>query len=526
MDIIKPGSALVVLMLMGLGDWRPCLGANEEMQFRPPATRAGRTIAVKLRKPPDPGSAVFLRVTGWGTVEDLPTDTVAASRGLLRVALPKELRQGRYEAELITERGDVLARGGKLKILASEAPTITKIVPHPSYATAGMYSFELIGENFGAQAEDNTVRINDVPIEFAERLTDWRRRRSAADCDRKMPCLITNRSSLQIYGVSVEKLALHRPIRISVQVDNGPVSAERPLVLSWAQRQTPMFIAFTVLGILGALVYLVTRPKATRYQPLGKRYATLAYLFIDPDSNTYSLSQLQLILWTSATVLAYVYLVASQFLVQWKWQLPGVPEGLPTLLGVSVGTTALAAGATEARGSKGAGPAHPGLGDFITTGGVLAPERLQFFLWTILGVCGFVSATLAQDPAALEELPKIPDNFLPLLGVSSLGYLAGKVVRKPGPIIRQLMPQPPYDPASPGLLTEGIRIVGENLSSRAQVWINGVLIPASEVTIPPPQSAAAEFVTELLVRPRKIAQAAERVPSVKVGNLDGQSAEM
>jgi hypothetical protein len=184
-----------------------------------------------------------------------------------------------------------------------------------------------------------------------------------------------------------------------------------------------------------------------------------------------------------------------------------IPEGLAPLLGLSVATTALAIGATEGRGSKGAGPAHPGVGDFITSGGVFAPERLQFFVWTILGAVGFVGATLAQDPATVTNPPKIPENFLPLMGVSSLGYLAGKVVRKPGPIIKQLDPPPPYGPTTP--LPARILIVGASLSPRAQVWINGVQIPPDNVEVPPSQSKTAEFVTELAVDPQAVTTAIE-----------------
>ena len=245
-----------------------------------------------------------------------------------------------------------------------------------------------------------------------------------------------------------------------------------------------------------------------------------------PATNTYSLSLFQLLLWTAAAIVAYAYLAASQSLVQWKWQLPNIPEGLPTLLGMSVGTTALAIGTSETRGCKGAGSVHPSLSDLVTTGGLLAPERVQFSLWTLLGVAGFVSATLAQDPAAVTELPKVPDSFLPLMGVSALGYLAGKVARKPGPVVKQLDPPPPYSAATP--LTNGIRIVGENLSPRAQVRVNGELIPAGGVTVGPSQSSAAEVVTELVVTPAATAaalNAAVATPAVKVINPDGQSAE-
>lgn len=540
MRISKIGSVLVLSVLIGAFDAWSCLGADEEIQLKPRAIRPGGTITVKPAQRLDPGKPVFLRLTGPSPVDDLPAPSAEVGRGVFHITLPKEMRQGKYDVQLVSERGDVLASGVRLKVLATETPTISKIVPYPSYAIDGRYSFEIVGENFGNDADETTIRINDIPIHFeTPPLTDRGRRLSVANCESKLPCLIGNRRRLQVFGLSLDKQPFYRPMNVSVQVDSQ-VSAGKPLLLSWAQRRTPAILAFAVLGILAALVVLLARQKAAQYQPFQKRYGTLAYLFIDPETNTYSLSRLQLILWTAAAVVAYVYLAASQNLVQWKWQLPEVPEGLPTLLGLSVGTTALAIGATEARGSKGAGPAHPGIGDFITNGGVFASERLQFFLWTILGVCGFVSATLAHDPATLTELPKIPDNFLPLMGVSALGYLAGKVLRKPGPIIKQLVPPPPYTPGTP-VPANGIRIVGENLSPRAQVWINGVLIPAGDVG-PATQAAAGELVPELVVMaaaattaisaatppagPTTAPAPAAKKPPVRVVNPDGQSAEI
>jgi len=535
---------LLGVLLAGLALAGPCLAAGEGMQLKPRALRPGDTLSVTPGVRLDAGKKVFVRLLGPSQIDDLPADASQVSRGRLRVALPKQMRQGKYDVELVTEVGEVLDKGAKLKILATETPAIAKIVPHPSYAVDGIYTFELLGENFGNDADDNVVRINDLPVHFVRYVTDRGRRATVADCQGQFPCLVGNRRRMQIFGLSLEKQPFYRPMNVSVQVDSL-ISGDQSLLLSWASRSTPALIAFGALGILSIIVYVLVREKTKPYQPAKNWYQPIAYLFIEPESNTYSLSRLQLILWTAAAIVAYVYLAASQSLVQWKWQLADVPEGLPTLLGLSVGTTALAIGATETRGGKGAGPAHPGFGDFITTGGVLAPERLQFFLWTVIGVFGFVTATLAQDPATVTQLPKVPDNFLPLMGVSAGGYLAGKFVRKAGPVIKQLDPPPPYAAGVP--LPAGIRIVGANLSPRAQVVINGVTITSGDVTVPPPQSAVAEFVTELLVTPAAAAGAVAAspapvagaatpaapgagavtgVPSVKVVNPDGQSADL
>jgi hypothetical protein len=535
---------LVGVLLVGLAVASPCLGAEEGMQVKPRALRPGDTLSVTPGLRLDARKNVLVRILGPSQIDDLPVEASQVSRGRLRVVLPKQMRQGKYDVELVTDTGEVLDKGAKLKILATETPAIAKIVPHPSYAVDGIYTFELLGENFGNDAGDNVVRINDLPVHFERYVTDRARRATVADCQGQFPCLVGNRRRMQIFGLSLEKQPFYRPMNVSVQVDSM-ISREQSLLLSWASRSTPALIAFGALGILSVIVYVLAREKTKRSRPANKWYQTIAYLFTEPESNTYSLSRLQLILWTAAAIVAYVYLAASQSLVQWKWQLADVPEGLPTMLGLSGGTTALAIGATEARGGKGAGPVHPGFGDFITTGGVLAPERLQFFLWTVIGVFGFVTATLAQDPATVTQLPKVPDNFLPLMGVSAGGYLAGKFVRKPGPVIKQLDPPPPYPTGAP--LAAGIRIVGANLSPRAQVAINGIPVTSGGVKPPPPESDAAEFVTELLVSAAAAAAAVAAspappadaaapaapgagavtgVPSVKVINPDGQGAEL
>src|SRR5262249_8166593 len=161
------------------------------------------------------------------------------------------------------------------------------------------------------------------------------RRKTVKDCGDKWPCLVANRRNLKIYRLSLERPALYRPLHISVDV--GDLASEPTLLLlSRAQRTTPALLAFAVLLLLGGGVFLLVRGRPAQSRPLGKRYPPLAYLLIEPPSNTFSLSRLQLFVWTGAAVVAFVYVGASQSLVQWKWELPTIPEGLAPLLGLSV----------------------------------------------------------------------------------------------------------------------------------------------------------------------------------------------
>ena len=57
----------------------------------------------------------------------------------------------------------------------------------------------------------------------------------------------------------------------------------------------------------------------------------------------------------------------------------------------------------------------------------------------IVGVLAFIFLIVSREPGILEALPKIPEGFLYLMGVSSFGYLGGKLARKPGPVITQIV---------------------------------------------------------------------------------------
>jgi hypothetical protein len=84
---------------------------------------------------------------------------------------------------------------------------------------------------------------------------------------------------------------------------------------------------------------------------------------------------------------------------------------------------------------KGAGEVGPNFSDFITTGGVVAPERFQFLVWTLIGIGSFMMIVFLSPPISIQDLPPVPDGFLQLMGISAAGYVGGKLVRKAGPKI-------------------------------------------------------------------------------------------
>jgi hypothetical protein len=164
----------------------------------------------------------------------------------------------------------------------------------------------------------------------------------------------------------------------------------------------------------------------------------LTALFLDRETATYSLSKFQFYIWTAVSVVAYLYLAASRSWVQGVWSFIAIPENLPGIVFISGATGAMAMVATNSRGPKGAGDVHPSLADFVSSGGVVAVERVQFLLWTVIGALMFLWLSVVQSPVGILELPKVPESFLQLMGISSLGYLGGKFARKAGPIINDV----------------------------------------------------------------------------------------
>jgi len=144
------------------------------------------------------------------------------------------------------------------------------------------------------------------------------------------------------------------------------------------------------------------------------------------------LSKLQFYLWTIVAVFGYAYLAISKNWFQDSFVLPAVPSGLPGIVGIAAGT-AVGAQVTNINGPKGAGQLKPSLSDFVTSGDVVAAERVQFFVWTIIGALGFLMVVIRLDPRVLRDLPDVPSSILAISGLSAFGYLGGKLARDPRP---------------------------------------------------------------------------------------------
>jgi hypothetical protein len=222
----------------------------------------------------------------------------------------------------------------------------------------------------------------------------------------------------------------------------GGVRSESLLFRTYSMGTAGVAFWSAVISLLLALLPLLLLSSIQEsYRIAGSTYK-LRMLFLDPETDTYSLSKLQFYLWTVASLFAYSYLVISRIHVQFAtW--PDVPSTLPGIIAVAAGTAVGAQLITSSKGSKGAGGESPSFADFITSGGVVAADRVQMLLWTLLGVGTFLYAVLQIAPGNITDLPAVPERLLVLMGLSSAGYLGGKIARKAGPVIDEISVGPP-----------------------------------------------------------------------------------
>jgi len=252
-------------------------------------------------------------------------------------------------------------------------------------------------------------------------------------------------------AVSSQELRLCRiPIRwnggellLRVGIGDRPSEEQRFLVYSRGTGSVALF-SLIIAALLASVPLWLLNSLTRSYTISAGNELKKRLLFLDAETDTYSLSKLQFYLWTMAALFSYAYLFISRVFVQGQaW--PDVPGSLPGIIAVSAGTSVGAQIITTAKGSKGSGATDPHLSDFITSGGVVAPERVQMLVWTLFGVTAFMVAAIGKAPGVISDLPPIPDNLLYLMGLSSLGYLGGKMARKAGPVLNEIS----IDPGDP-----------------------------------------------------------------------------
>jgi hypothetical protein len=369
-----------------------------------------------------------------------------------------EIAAGARQLEILPRNGGV-------------APKITGAFPVPTYPNLEGDSkrydnLRIQGTGFAKDACDNEIFLGGEWVEIC-----WEGASCPSGFKGIQGKLVATGPMIQLSNVTPLDHELHNlKVRVGAQ-ESEPVNIR----LSLIGRDTPVRIAL----FLGLLLFAAVLFLAGRRNPLiigGKKFGLISRLLIDAETETYSLSRFQFFLWTLVAILSYLYLAISTWLVQGKLDFLDVSDGLPGIVLISAATTVVAQLAQSTKGPKGAGGLYPAMSDFVSVGGVVVPERFQFLIWTVLGAAVFLFLTFLRDPGTITELPKVPQGFLMLMGISSAGYLGGKLARNPGPVIDQIQ----SDRTVAGRLT--LTLTGRCLSTAATFRIRSV--PAGTVTTP------------------------------------------
>jgi hypothetical protein len=412
--------------------------AKPEVHFLEPA-EVLRGLPIKVSgKNLDQATEIRVRLNEREFLLEKPRSSEDGKSFTFRV--PADLRLGRYtmRAVLMLRNGTtdiqtipVPAQNNQIRVVndATEKVKVNGIFPLVGYPEGGVFGFRILGEGFSPFAADNELVREDggtVKVTWVDALPA-----KDGPTDKVYGQLVSTRQ-LDFWGLPQKEHEGKLKFRIRV---GDSVSDALPVTLARVPKVVPWIVGLGVVAFLAAIVMIPVTRGLKRHQ-IGKESVSPLYTFLlDPETDTMSLSKFQLYVWTGVAVFGYAYLTVARSLIQGEFEFAPIPEGLPGIIGISAGTAVLAAGINSARGPKGAGEESPSLADLITTGAVVVPERFQFLIWTILGALAFLFLVAFSDPATIRDLPKIPEGFLYLMGVSSFGYLGGRLARKSGPII-------------------------------------------------------------------------------------------
>jgi hypothetical protein len=157
-----------------------------------------------------------------------------------------------------------------------------------------------------------------------------------------------------------------------------------------------------------------------------------------------------------------MFIFVARGVVDSVWTFPPL-DGFAMAFLLSLSTLIAAQTTSRVVGMKGAGQVGPSVSDLVVHGGVLALERVQQLLWTVIAI-GMFLVVVYKSYASATTLPTVPNELLVLMGISSGGYLAGKAARSAGPIIDRVL-------ANSGSVI--LSIEGKQLSTDAQIWLDG-----------------------------------------------------
>jgi hypothetical protein len=150
-------------------------------------------------------------------------------------------------------------------------------------------------------------------------------------------------------------------------------------------------------------------------------------LFIEKNTETYSLSKVQAFAWTVVLIGSYVYYAVGRGILVGRAEIPDLNEGLLSLLAISYTGLIASRGISKKKPKNEFAPTPPRWTNLITEGNSISITRLQLIGFTIAGIAVYIFYMSGSD-LFFKGMPDIPPTLNGLMAISQGGYLGGKIV--------------------------------------------------------------------------------------------------
>jgi hypothetical protein len=183
------------------------------------------------------------------------------------------------------------------------------------------------------------------------------------------------------------------------------------------------FLTFLFLVIFQG--YLVKSAQLRATKAGSNRAVKFMDLIITSEDENYSLSRLQIYLWTFFIIIGFAAVFAS------TGKLPDIPANLYLLMGVNL-TSAVAstAIATHKGVTKDGNPPDFIKDIFFESDDSLDLPRTQMFVWTMVSLAAFTVMLIKNYSSGNPILPDITPGLVALMGLSNGAYLGAKAGTK------------------------------------------------------------------------------------------------
>ncbi|QLA19440.1 hypothetical protein [Desulfolutivibrio sulfoxidireducens] len=222
-----------------------------------------------------------------------------------------------------------------------------------------------------------------------------------------------------------------------------PSGGKKPLKSNWVlvdivrddAKIQVAWISFISIAIILIIIFFILK------NIYGKNHSICELckmMLSDKNTNTYSLSKLQALLWTVVVVWSYVFLALGKGVLTGEAAIPDFNASLLGLLGISYGGLITAKGLGNTHPKNDLAATEQKLSDFFSENNEISLTRLQLFVFTLVGVGIYVFYSF--NPEFFNTgLPDIPTTLNGLFLVSQGGYIGGKLTG--ATVVNYLLPR-------------------------------------------------------------------------------------